>query len=345
MPWSEDQRTRNWWPEVVRLKGVGRSPLRVARVGLLAVGPERLERGHMRFRTHQLQIHFFGLKSFKWLISQWCCWCGFSVTIKNLQHIKLPLRVEAFKGNGDIVALLHGNAPGAHLQVRVALRPTGAQDDTRWVIAHLVRGALHCGQTARRDYVKACESIALAELTSKPWLAARRCSDTRAPWQTGGGESICRRSPRRHVRISLPTRENPGWHLYLMMSPGDTKTRWQRWNSTYKSGFSHRFLIKVVEGNKPCTAGLSQDTHIYNRSKAPITLVNTYWDCGWNHREACWTVVESISTAGSNWETVLDFRFESEMFPPPHSPISSSPSSISMSALGTSGGGWQTLNW
>lgn len=36
------------------------------------------------------------------------------------------------------------------------------------------------------------------------------------------------------------------------------------------------FLIKVVEGNKPCTAGLSQDTHIYNRSKAPITLKNTY---------------------------------------------------------------------
>lgn len=41
MPWSEDQRTRNWWPEVVRLKGVGRSPLSVARVGLLAVGPGR----------------------------------------------------------------------------------------------------------------------------------------------------------------------------------------------------------------------------------------------------------------------------------------------------------------
>lgn len=39
VPWSEDQRTRNWWPEVVRLKGVGRSPLSVARVGLLAVGP------------------------------------------------------------------------------------------------------------------------------------------------------------------------------------------------------------------------------------------------------------------------------------------------------------------
>lgn len=71
----------------------------------------------------------------------------FNFTIKNLQHIKLPLRVEAFKGNGHIVSFLHGDAPGAHLQVRVALRPTGAQDDTRWVIAHLVRWALHCGQT------------------------------------------------------------------------------------------------------------------------------------------------------------------------------------------------------
>lgn len=212
------------------------------------------------YTSDQLQIHYiFGVKSFKWLISQCCCWCGFSVTIKNLQHIKLPLRVEAFKGNGDIVALLHGNAPGAHLQVRVALRPTGAQDDTRWVIAHLVRGALHCGQTAWRDYA-ACESITLAELTSKSWLAAQRRSDTRTPWQTGGGESICRRSPRRHVRISLPTRENPGWHLYLMMSPGDTKSRRQRWNSTSKSdfpGFSCWFLIKVVEGNKPCMAGVS----------------------------------------------------------------------------------------
>lgn len=39
VPWSDDQRTRNWWLEVVRLKGVGRSPLSVAREGLLAVGP------------------------------------------------------------------------------------------------------------------------------------------------------------------------------------------------------------------------------------------------------------------------------------------------------------------
>lgn len=258
----------------------------------------------MSFRIHLINYKYiFGVKSFKCLISQCCCWCGFSVTIKNLQHIKLPLCVEAFKGNGDIVALLHGNAPGAHLQVRVALRPTGAQDDTRWVIAHFVRGALHCGQTAWRDYA-ACESITLAELTSKSWLAAQRRSDTRTPWQTGGGESICRRSPRRHVRISLPTRENPGWHLYLMMSPGDTKSRRQRWNSTYKSdfpGFSCWFLINVVEGNKPCMAGVSQDTHIYNRNKAPITLMNTYCDCGWNHREASWTVVESISNLFNSW--------------------------------------------
>lgn len=39
------------------------------------------------------------------------------------------------------------------------------------------------------------------------------------PWQVGGAASICSRSPRRHVRISLPTSEKPGWHLYLMMSP------------------------------------------------------------------------------------------------------------------------------
>lgn len=43
VPWSDDQRTRNWWLEVVRLKGVGRSPLSVAREGLLAVGPEETE--------------------------------------------------------------------------------------------------------------------------------------------------------------------------------------------------------------------------------------------------------------------------------------------------------------
>lgn len=48
-------------------------------------------------------------------------------------------------------------------------------------------------------------------------------------------------------------------------------------------------------------ADLSQDAHIYNRSKAPLTLVNTYWDCGWNHREASRAVVESISTLFNSW--------------------------------------------
>ncbi len=49
-------------------------------------------------------------------------------------------------------------------------------------------------------------------------------TDIHSPWHVGGGASICSLSPRRHVRISLPTNENPGWHLYLMMSPVCTKS-------------------------------------------------------------------------------------------------------------------------
>lgn len=37
--------------------------------------------------------------------------CAVCFTVKNLQNVKLSLRMEAFKGNGDIVSLLHCNAP------------------------------------------------------------------------------------------------------------------------------------------------------------------------------------------------------------------------------------------
>lgn len=44
------------------------------------------------------------------------------------------------------------------------------------------------------------------------------------PWQTGGGPSICSRSPSRQVRISLPTKVKPGRHEYRMMSPVESFT-------------------------------------------------------------------------------------------------------------------------
>lgn len=71
--------------------------------------------------------------------------CVFCFTIKNLQHIKLLLSVETLKGDGDVVSFLYCNAPWTHLQVGVAFWPTGAQDDTRRVVSHIMRGALDCG--------------------------------------------------------------------------------------------------------------------------------------------------------------------------------------------------------
>lgn len=58
------------------------------------------------------------------------------------------------------------------------------------------------------------------------------------PWQTGGAPSIWSRSPNLHVRIALPTKENPGRHWYLIISPVNERTgrggfRWvTRWKLT-----------------------------------------------------------------------------------------------------------------
>lgn len=129
---------------MVRLKGVGRSPLSVARVGLLAVGPERVrgrrgegterkkERQKMN-ETVKIYCEFFYVGSLYFchkcvqfsqgdhvssqpLYSFECvCVCVCVrvclFTIKNLQHVKLSLSVEAFKGNGDVVSFLYCNAP------------------------------------------------------------------------------------------------------------------------------------------------------------------------------------------------------------------------------------------
>lgn len=51
--------------------------------------------------------------------------------------------------------------------------------------------------------------------------------------------------------------------------------------------FSCWFLIKVVEGNKPCMA-ITGHPH-------PINLMKTFWGYGWSHRASSWSVVESIS--------------------------------------------------
>lgn len=145
-----------------------------------------------------------------------CC------TVKNLQHVKLSLRVETFHGDGDVVSLLHCDTPGTHLEIGVAFRPAGAQDHSRRVVSHVVSRTLDCGKTENKTNL-----IILAHGCQQQSFEMCHCSATHThtdtPWQVGGGASICSLSPRRHVRISLPTRENPGWHLYLMMSPaGDT---------------------------------------------------------------------------------------------------------------------------
>lgn len=123
-------------------------------------------------------------------------------------------------------------------------------------------------------------------------------------------------------------------------------------------------IIKVIAG-KSVSAGINPAQPVYQRkhshshthtqqlrvSNQPNVHVLGLWEetqRGFSH--ICYDVVlfkelQTYSTAGSIWEMLFDFTFESEKLPLPHSPISSSPSSISMSALGTSGGGWQTLNW
>lgn len=45
-----------------------------------------------------------------------------SATVKDFQDVKLPLGLEELEVKGDVVALLHADAPGAHLQVGVAVR-------------------------------------------------------------------------------------------------------------------------------------------------------------------------------------------------------------------------------
>lgn len=65
------------------------------------------------------------------------------------------------------------------------------------------------------------------------------------PWQTGGGPSICSRSPSRQVRISLPTKVKPGRHEYRMMSPVESftptiasaNTHTRKQNATLASAF------------------------------------------------------------------------------------------------------------
>lgn len=71
-----------------------------------------------------------------------CFWVCVFFTIKNLQHVKLSLSLETFKGNGDIVSFFYCDAPWTHLEVRVALWPPGAQDDTWRVVSHIMRRAL-----------------------------------------------------------------------------------------------------------------------------------------------------------------------------------------------------------
>lgn len=160
------------------------------------------------------------------------CLCVF-ITIKNLQNVKLSLSVKTFKGNGDIVSFLYCDAPWTHLEVWVAFWPTRAQDDTRWVIPHIMCRTLHYRQK-RRDVNCFCLTLTIWNINLEH---PKCCTVKHIPWHVGGGASIWSLSPRRHVRISLPTNENPGWHLYLMMSPEGTKSRQREGNHIVENNY------------------------------------------------------------------------------------------------------------
>lgn len=129
--------------------------------------------------------------------------------------------------------------------------------------------------------------------------------------------------------MSLPTRENPGWHLYLMMSPEDTKSRHQY---EVLSLFSCIFLLihKGCRGevrpsrNKPFTACLSQDPHLQQEQfrVSNQSHVHVFGAVGGNYFKHWLKALETYLTAGAIWEMLFDFTYESETFPPFHTHLS-----------------------
>lgn len=63
-------------------------------------------------------------------------------TVKHLQGIELLLALEAVHEEGDVVAGLHADGPGAGLRVEVVAGVTRAQDDPRGLRADLIGRAL-----------------------------------------------------------------------------------------------------------------------------------------------------------------------------------------------------------
>lgn len=64
-------------------------------------------------------------------------------TIKDFQNVKLLFRLEKFKVQSDVVALLHVNEPGTHLEIGVIVREAWTQDDTRGIEANLMGWTLY----------------------------------------------------------------------------------------------------------------------------------------------------------------------------------------------------------
>lgn len=64
-------------------------------------------------------------------------------TIKDLQDVELLFGLEELKVQGDVVALLHTDHPGAHLLVGVVFWKTWTQDHAHGVEKHLVVRASH----------------------------------------------------------------------------------------------------------------------------------------------------------------------------------------------------------
>lgn len=64
-------------------------------------------------------------------------------TIKYLQDVKLFFCLEEFKVQTDVVALLHVDQPGAHLEIGVVFRVARTQDHPRGVKTHLVGWTLY----------------------------------------------------------------------------------------------------------------------------------------------------------------------------------------------------------
>lgn len=98
-------------------------------------------------------------------------------TVEHLQRVELLLALEAVHEEGDVVAGLHAEGPGAGLRVEVVAGITWAEDDPRGLGADLVGRALCWGGTDGRSagqVLPACAGPARERRAHCPLTLGRR---------------------------------------------------------------------------------------------------------------------------------------------------------------------------